>query len=87
MSPVLQWLQLNFGAGNFRARRPGTSALRMLLRLTVAKLAGRFLRVWDPPQVLFSGYGREATDTDVKAREKSAVKLFATCQLWSVGPR
>ena len=38
-------------------------------------------------QVLFSGHGTEATDTDVKAREKSAVKLFATCQLCSVGGR
>ena len=28
------WFHLNFGAGNFRGRRPGTSALRMLLRLT-----------------------------------------------------
>ena len=41
----------------------------------------------DPHQVLFSGHGTEATDTDVKAREKSAVKLFATCQLCSVGGR
>ena len=23
-TPVLQWFQLNFGAGNFRGRRPGT---------------------------------------------------------------
>ena len=34
MTPVLQWFHLNLGAGNFRGRRPGTSALRMLLRLT-----------------------------------------------------
>ena len=34
VTPVLQWFQLKFGAGNFRGRRPGTSALRMLLRLT-----------------------------------------------------
>ena len=34
VTPVLQWFQLNFGAGNFRGRRPGTSALRMLVRLT-----------------------------------------------------
>ena len=30
---------MNFGAGNFRGRRPGTSALRMLLRLTAVKLS------------------------------------------------
>ena len=41
----------------------------------------------DRPQVLFSGHGREANNTDVEAREKSAVKLFATCQLCSVGGR
>ena len=35
-------------------------------------LVGKFPHVWDPPQVLFSGHGTEATD--VKAREKSAVK-------------
>ena len=34
--------------------------------------------VWDPPQVLFSGHATEATDTSVKAREKSAAKLFVT---------
>ena len=38
VTPVLQWFKLNFGAGNFRGRRPGTSALRMLLRLTAVKL-------------------------------------------------
>ena len=38
--PVLQRFQLNFGAGNFRGRRPSTSALRMLLRLTAVKYAG-----------------------------------------------
>ena len=48
-------------------------------------LAGKFPHVWDRPQVLFSGHGTEATDTDVKAREKSTVNLFATCQLCSVG--
>ena len=37
VTPVLQWFQLNFGAGNFRGRRPGTSALRMLLRLTAGQ--------------------------------------------------
>ena len=37
VTPVLQWFQLNFGAGNFCGRRPGTSALRMLLRLTAVK--------------------------------------------------
>ena len=37
MTPVLQWFQLNFGARNFRGRRPGTSVLRMLLRLTAVK--------------------------------------------------
>ena len=37
MTRVLQWFHLNFGAGNFRGRRPGTSALRMLLRLTAIK--------------------------------------------------
>ena len=37
VTPVLQWFQLNFGAGNFRGRRPGTSVLRMLLRLTAVK--------------------------------------------------
>ena len=45
------------------------------------------LSVWDPPQVLFSGHGTEATDMAVKAREKRAVKLFATCQLCSVEGR
>ena len=40
VTPVLQWFQLNFGAGNFRGRRPGTSALRMLLRLTAVKGRG-----------------------------------------------
>ena len=34
VTPILIWYQLNFGAGNFRGRRPGTSALSMLLRLT-----------------------------------------------------
>ena len=34
VTPILQWFQLNFGAGNFLGRRPGTSALRMLRRLT-----------------------------------------------------
>ena len=38
-TPVLQWFQLNFGAGNFRGRRPGTIALRMLLRLTAVNPA------------------------------------------------
>ena len=33
VTPVPQWFQLNF-----RGRRPGTSALRMLLRLTAVKL-------------------------------------------------
>ena len=37
VTPFLQWFQLNFGAGNFRGRRPGTSALRMLKRLTAVK--------------------------------------------------
>ena len=37
LTPVMQWFKLNFGAGNFRGRRPGTSALRMLLRLTAVK--------------------------------------------------
>ena len=41
VTPVLQWFQLNFGAGNFRGRRPGTSALRMLLRLTAVNLVPR----------------------------------------------
>ena len=49
--------------------------------------AGKFPHVWDPPQVLFSGHGTEVTDTGLKAREKSAVKLFATRQLSSVGGR
>ena len=31
---------MNFGAGNFRGRRPGTSALRMLLRLTAVNPRG-----------------------------------------------
>ena len=44
-------------------------------------LTRKFPYVEDPPQVLFSGHGTEATDTGVKAREKSAVKLFATRQL------
>ena len=48
-------------------------------------LAGKFPHVWDRPQVLFSGHGTEATDTDVKAREKSALNSFTTCQLCSVG--
>ena len=37
VTPVLQWFQLNLGARNFRGRRPGTSVLRMLLRLTAVK--------------------------------------------------
>ena len=41
VTPILIWYQLNFGAGNFRGRRPGTSALRMLLRLTAVCLKGR----------------------------------------------
>jgi len=41
--------------------------------------------VWDPSQVLFSGHGTEATDIDDKAREGSAVKSFADCQLCSLG--
>ena len=44
MTPVLQWFHLNFGAGNFRGRRPGTSALRMLLRLTAVKSVSRPVR-------------------------------------------
>ena len=48
------------------------------------RLAGKFPHVWDPPQVLFSWHGKEATDTDVKAREKCAVKLFATRLLFSL---
>ena len=32
----------------------------------------QFVHVWDPPQVLFSGHGTEATDTDVKARGRNA---------------
>ena len=47
----------------------------------------QFPHVLERPQVLFSGHGREANDTDVEAREKSAVKLFTTCQLCSVGRR
>ena len=39
VTPVLQWFQLNFGAGNFRGRRQGTSALRMLLRLTAVNVS------------------------------------------------
>ena len=39
MTPILIWYQLNFGAGNFRGRRPGTSALRMLLRLAAVSPA------------------------------------------------
>ena len=45
------------------------------------------MHVLERPQVLFSGHEREANDTDVEAREKIAVKLFATCQLCSVGGR
>ena len=37
VTPVLQWFQLNFGAGNFRGRLPGTNVLRMLLRLIPVK--------------------------------------------------
>ena len=40
MTPVLQWFHLNFVAGNFRGRRPGTSALRILMRLTAVKYTG-----------------------------------------------
>ena len=39
VTPILQWFHLNFGAGNFRGRRPGTSALRMLRRLTAVLVA------------------------------------------------
>ena len=37
VTPVLQWFQLNIAAGNFRGRRPSTSALHTLLRLTAVK--------------------------------------------------
>ena len=45
VTPVLQWFQLNFGAGNFRGRRPGTSALRILLRLAAVNIEMRMRRV------------------------------------------
>ena len=38
VTPVLQWFQLNFGAGNFRGRRPGSSALHVLRRLTAVSV-------------------------------------------------
>ena len=44
VTPVLQWFQLNFGAGNFRGRRPGTSALGMLLHLTAVNSRRAFLK-------------------------------------------
>ena len=37
MTPVLQWFHLKLGAGKYCGRRPGTSALRMLLCLTTVK--------------------------------------------------
>ena len=43
VTSVLQWFEWNFGAENFRGRRPGTSALRMLLRLTAVKSWRGFL--------------------------------------------
>ena len=42
MTPALQWFHLNFGAGHFSDRRPGTSTLRMLLRLTAVNAIPRF---------------------------------------------
>ena len=48
VTPVLQWFQLNFGAGNFRGRRPGTSALRMLLRL-FRRRGSRDRDLWSGP--------------------------------------
>ena len=49
VTPVLQWFQLNFGAGNFRGRRPGTSALRMPMRLTAVNQPGRLYVAFFPP--------------------------------------
>ena len=37
-TPVLHWFQWNFSVGNFRGQRPGTTVLRMLLRLTAVSL-------------------------------------------------
>ena len=46
-TPVLHWFQWNISAGNFRGQRPGTSALRMLLRLTAVS-ATRFFWTFAP---------------------------------------
>ena len=40
--------QLNFGAGNFRGRRPGSSALRMLMRLTAVSPRPQFFTEGGP---------------------------------------
>ena len=45
-TPVLHWFQWNFSAGNFRGQRPGTSALRMLLRLTAVSV-WRLVPEWE----------------------------------------
>ena len=42
---------------------------------------------WTRPRSYSVGIKAEATDTDVKAQEKSAVKLFSTGQLCSLGRR
>ena len=51
VTPILQWFQLNFGAGNFLGRRPGTSALRMLRRLTAVWFPDQLVRI-SPAQAL-----------------------------------
>ena len=48
VTPILQWFQLNFGAGNFRGRRPGTSTLRMLRRLTAVLLPISLRPIFNP---------------------------------------
>ena len=48
---VLQWFQLNFGAGNFCGRQPGTSALHMILRLTSVNLPRELKEKNRPPGI------------------------------------
>ena len=50
-------------------------------------LAGKFPHVWDPPQVLFSGHGTEATDTVLERGRKARQNCLpvVSCALWEEG--
>ena len=82
VTPVLQWFQLNFGAGNFRGRRPGTSALRMLLRLTAGQSRSQRPRsFWseDGDRDLWSGPIPEVRDSPT-----SCQSAHAQSQVWQI---